>query len=89
MCKNCGFYYCTDGCPGNDEDYVESRNSEEECAFCGRAISRGEEFCEDAEGNSVCVDCVDAMEIDELLRVCEMKGTVDLLRELGMTRHAV
>ncbi|MCQ2354484.1 MAG: hypothetical protein MJ102_05185 [Clostridia bacterium] len=90
MSKKSELFDCYEGCCGDmDEGYGTHAISGEECAFCGRRIPEGEEFCEDAEGSSMCKNCVNEMEIDEILRVCEMNGTIELLRELGMTRHAV
>ena len=83
MCNECDFYVCPDGCPGAVAD------KSEECAICGRMIRDGEKYAEDGENGVVCEHCANQMEIDDVLRICEVSSVMELLGDMGHTRHAI
>ena len=82
MCSECHFYRCPDSCPGVVGD------KSDECRSCGSAVRCGEEYVEDG-GEIVCENCANEMELDEILRICEVSSVTELLREMGLTRHVI
>ena len=83
MCSECDFYVCPDGCP----NAVADKN--DECELCGSLIENGDEYAEDGEGGIVCEHCANQMEIDDVLRICEVASVMELLSDMGRTRHAI
>ena len=58
------------------------------CAACGRRIRPDEAYCEGKDGRTYCLDCVNASDANELLRICGIDSPTELAEVLGLLRSA-
>lgn len=63
---------------------IEERNENEGarhiCIVCRNAVSDG---VLSQEGEAICAECLDAINLDELLVLCDLKDTAELLTAIG------
>ena len=79
MCQNCSYACCPPSCP----ERWDGGNAAV-CENCSEPISHGEAFY--GNGLYVCAPCADELTVDDLIRLCEMRDTAELLEALGFTR---
>ena len=82
MCSICGRYFCPAGCPGDDGALAGLGFPVGECACCGRNLYGGEKaFC--LEEKTICEECAQTLEMDDLLELTGCENTAEILEELG------
>lgn len=81
MCSECGMFYCPPGCPGESD----APRGGICCSLCGSRLKKGDEYCIDEDGEVICRECVDAAEIETILRICEAESAFALAEQLGRT----
>ena len=78
MCTECKRIYCPDACPGNRDSGYDSGS----CCICGDAVLSGEEHFR-GYGVTICGSCADTVGADELIELCSLKNTAEMLGILG------
>lgn len=72
MCSECYKQFCPDGCPNSDTARFPV------CEDCGSVL----EDClayRGCDGKLYCIDCVEGMDADEILRLCGIDSISELL----------
>lgn len=69
MCDQCFQRFCPPSCP----NHSEKSNGQEAtyCLLCGERLNPGEGFYR-IHGFPYCELCLDSVDIDELVRICEI-----------------
>lgn len=69
MCKECGHYKCTGGCPNYEPKVFDY------CEKCGEAIHAGDNYLNGLDG-FYCEECIEDMTKEELIELLgfEMKA---------------
>ena len=78
MCVECNRIICPDACPGSCSDG-------DVCYICGDAVLVGEEHFR-GHGVTVCGGCADTVGADDLIDICSLEDSAELLSLLGF-RH--
>ncbi|MBE6702015.1 MAG: hypothetical protein E7585_01195 [Ruminococcaceae bacterium] len=87
MCKMCGFLYCLPTCPGYSGEWEGSGAVLAHCLLCEKAIHAGE-IAFSKDDTVLCADCLEGMDLDQLLCVAEIANSEELLCEhLGWERR--
>lgn len=73
MCSECNKQFCPDACPGKEIADVLI------CEDCGSVLD-GCLAYRDHDGNHYCIDCVEGMDTDEILRICGVSSVAEILR---------
>ncbi|MBQ8174237.1 MAG: hypothetical protein IJ009_02415 [Clostridia bacterium] len=79
MCQNCSLALCPSACP----ERWDGRDTAV-CEICDEPIEDGEAFY--GNGRYFCADCADELTVDDLIRLCDLTDTADLLHTLGFKR---
>ncbi len=80
MCDLCNGWVCPPQCPNFSE------NTAVRCRSCGTRLGEGEPYYR-SNGKPYCASCVEAADIEDLVRICETE-TEELYEKLGLTRGA-
>ena len=87
MCKICGFLYCPPGCPQYNGEWEGSGHAVAHCTLCEDAIREGERAYVKEE-LTLCGNCMRELELDQLLYLCAVSDTEELLCDcLGWERR--
>lgn len=81
MCEMCQKSPCIPGCP-NRERPKRPGERRLRCRRCGGVLRKGSEAYE-KNGNPYCGDCIAQMDLESLLRICEMEKE-SLLKQIGL-----
>ena len=87
MCDVCRMQICPPACPEFDGRRAGKRGPVGRCAVCQSLIYQGESRFYDGV-RSICADCADYINVDELLALCGVERTRELLDVLGFVREA-
>ena len=79
MCELCLKTFCPSGCP--NREWGEHKK----CPICGNYIYI-DEGIRAPDGEIYCKDCISEMDIDEILQICEIKNSIELI---GLIRDSV
>lgn len=86
MCDVCRMHFCPPRCP----EYTGKRAGRSEpigsCAVCESLVYQGDSCFSDGE-KTVCADCAEYMDINELNALCGFDGNGELLGALGFDRE--
>ena len=75
MCDICQKIFCPSACPD------APRVTTDRCADCGAPVSVGDSLSA-PNGKLYCYDCISEMDITEVLQICGMSKTRELLLAL-------
>ena len=72
MCSECRKQFCADLCPNQSEPSLPV------CEDCGEVLDECFAYL-DHNGNHYCIDCVEGMSTDEILRICGISNILEML----------
>ena len=72
MCSECKKQFCPDACPQSDTRAFTV------CEDCGIVLDGCVAYL-GHDGNHYCIDCIEGMDTDELLRICGVRSISELL----------
>lgn len=86
MCDICRRTYCPSACPNHRDAREAVSGDSEVCSECGAVIPGGEWYYCFADG-TVCTECAERIDVEDLLRLTGMVSRAELLRTVGGERR--
>lgn len=72
MCSECYKQFCPDACPNSDLSRLPV------CEDCGSALENCSAY-RGHDGNLYCLECIERMDTDEILRICGIDSISELI----------
>ena len=83
MCKECFSFICPGNCPENEDYSAEFGESVLHCSVCDSPLYSDDEYiC--ADDGIYCSECIEDLDTDDILRLCNSSSVSELLEELGL-----
>lgn len=79
MCQDCSLAVCSSRCPARWDGADVSV-----CEICSEPTSDGEYFF--GNGQYICTSCADELTVSDLLDLCDLVDTGELLEALGFRK---
>lgn len=90
MCIECNKHICPCTCPNcelydysdDNDNYEFELQDNSVCVCCNESLERDQLFAY-IEDDKYCLDCIKDFDIDDILRIMNIKSIVELVSELG------